>query len=124
MNMKKVMKLTVAILLAITVITAFTTCALADTYPSTTAFDDAGNPGTATSSVTNIIGAILQIVRIIGVGVAVIMLIVLAIKYIAASPEGKGEIKKTATVYIVGAIILFAASALLGIIQNFATNIG
>ena len=123
MNMKKVMKLTVAILLAITVITAFTTCAFA-AYPNVTDFDNVGNTGGAENSVQNIIGAILTIVQYIGVGVAVIMLIVLAIKYISASPEGKGEIKKTATVYIVGAIILFAASALLQIIKAFATNIG
>jgi type IV secretory pathway VirB2 component (pilin) len=53
-------------------------------------------------------------------GVAIIMLIVLAIQYIAASPEGKAEVKKNATVYIVGAIILFAASGILGIIRRFA----
>ena len=123
MNMKKVIKITVAILLAITLITAFTTCAFA-AYPEASSFDDQGNTGGAENSVTNIIGAILTIAQYIGVGVAVIMLVVLAIKYIAASPEGKGEIKKTATVYIVGAIILFAASALLQIIKAFATNIG
>ena len=51
------------------------------------------------------------------------MLIVLAIKYISAAPNDKAEIKKHAVVYIVGAIVLFAASALLGIVKNFATGI-
>ena len=69
--------------------------------------------------------AIINIAQIIGMGVAIIMLIVLAIQYIAAAPEGKAEIKKNSTIYIVGAIILFSAAALLQIIKNFAIqNIG
>lgn len=76
----------------------------------------------ASEAAGNIIGMIINIAQVIGTGVAIIMLIVLAIKYIAASPEGKAEIKKNATIYIVGAVILFAASGLLGIIRNFAVK--
>ena len=76
----------------------------------------------ASQAAGNIIGMIINIAQVIGTGVAIIMLIVLAIQYIAASPEGKAEIKKNSTIYIVGAVILFAASGLLGIIRNFAVN--
>ena len=55
--------------------------------------------------------------------IAVIMLIVLAIKYISAAPSEKADIKKSATIYIVGAVLLFAASGVLAIIQGFAENI-
>ena len=58
--------------------------------------------------------------QVIGVGVAVIMLIVLAIKYISAAPSDKAEIKKHMVVYVVGAIVLFAASGILEIIKRFA----
>ena len=54
---------------------------------------------------------------------AIIMLIVLAIKYISAAPGDKADIKKHAVVYVVGAIVLFAASGILGIIKNFASNV-
>ena len=74
------------------------------------------------SSITNIIGQIIKSAQIIGTGVAIIMLIVLAIKYISAAPSDKAEIKKSAVVYIVGAIVLFAASGILQIIRNFAFN--
>ena len=74
------------------------------------------------SGASNVIGMIINIAQVIGMGVAIIMLIVLAIQYIAASPEGKAEIKKNATIYIVGAIILFAASGILGIIRRFAVT--
>lgn len=66
---------------------------------------------------------VLSVAQIVGTAVAVIMLIVLAIKYISAAPNDKADIKKHAVVYIVGAIVLFAASALLGIVKNFAGGI-
>lgn len=71
----------------------------------------------------NIAGEILAVVQVIGAAVAVIMLIILAIKYISAAPNDKAEIKKHAVVYIVGAVVLFAASGILGIIRGFAEQI-
>ena len=71
-------------------------------------------------SIKNIINAVLGWVQIIGIGVAVIMLIVLDIKYISAAPGDKAEIKKHAVEYVVGAVILFAASGILQIIKTFA----
>ena len=122
MKMKKVMKIIVALLIALTLVSAFTVSTFATDLNQ---FDDVKDNSGASNAVANIIGSIIYIARIIGAGVAIIMLIVLAIKYIASSPEGKSEIKKWATAYIAGAIILFAASAILGIIQNFAEgNIG
>ena len=75
--------------------------------------------GTA-ANVERILQAILTITQVVGVGVAVIMLIVLAIKYISAAPGDKADIKKHAVVYIVGAVVLFAATGILQIIKNFA----
>lgn len=77
----------------------------------------------AASSVNRIIGAILTVVQVVGSGVAVIMLIVLAIKYISAAPSDKAEIKKHAVVYVVGAVVLFAASGIIGIVRKFAGNV-
>lgn len=79
-----------------------------------------GNQGAAgTTELKNIINAVLGWVQIIGIGVAVIMLVVLAIKYISAAPGDKAEIKKHAVVYVVGAVVLFGASGLLQIIKSF-----
>ena len=80
------------------------------------------NTGVA-KSVKEIIQSILTITQVIGVGVAVIMLVVLAIKYISAAPGDKADIKKHAIVYVVGAVVLFAASSILGIVKKFAGNI-
>lgn len=74
------------------------------------------------SSTTNIVGNIITVIQVVGTGVAIIMLIYMAIKYISAAPSEKAEFKKSATAYIVGAIVLFAASGILGIVKNFATS--
>lgn len=83
------------------------------------ASDDSG----AAESIQSIIGSVLTIVQVVGMGVAVIMLIVLAIKYISAAPGDKAEIKKSAVIYVVGAIVLFAATGILQIVKNFANNV-
>ena len=80
--------------------------------------DDTG----AASQFQNVAGSILAIVQVIAVATAVIMLIVLAIKYISSAPNDKAEIKKNAIVYVVGAIILFGASGLLQLIKTFAQD--
>ena len=123
---KNLRKGAVAILLAVIV------CSLAVNVMAMS-FTSAGEVGTVTTSaqdttgaadsVNSMIGAILTVAQVIGVGVAVIMLIVLAIKYISAAPGDKADIKKHAVVYVVGAVVLFAASGILGIIKNFAGNV-
>lgn len=88
-----------------------------------TVTNNASDSTGAASSINNIIGSVITIVQVVGVGVAIIMLIVLAIKYISAAPGDKADIKKHAVVYVVGAIVLFAASGILGIIKNFASAV-
>ncbi len=78
-----------------------------------------GQAGTTSGKFSTIMNIILGITQVIGIAIAVIMLIVLAIKYISAAPGDKAEIKKHAVVYIVGAVVLFGASGLLGIIRTF-----
>ena len=89
--------------------------------PDPKSFGGDGSGKTA-QTFTSILNTILGITQIIGVAVAVIMLIVLAIKYISAAPGDKAEIKKHAVVYIVGAVVLFGASGILGIIKGFTNE--
>lgn len=82
---------------------------------------DGSSSNTATKFQT-ILNIFLGLAQVIGIAIAVIMLIVLAIKYISAAPGDKAEIKKHAVVYIVGAIVLFAASGIIQIIKTFAKD--
>lgn len=74
----------------------------------------------AASQFQNVAGNILAIVQVVAVATAIIMLIVLAIKYISSAPNDKAEIKKHAVIYVVGAVLLFGASGILELIKNFA----
>ncbi len=82
-----------------------------------------GKSSDTSGSFQEILKIILGVAQVIGVAIAVIMLVVLAIKYISAAPGDKAEIKKHAVVYIVGAVVLFAASGIIGLISQFSTNI-
>lgn len=81
-----------------------------------------GNTGVATA-VTKTANNIIGIVQVICYAAAVIMLVLLGVKFITSSPEGKAEIKKSAIIYVIGAIIVFAAGTLLGVISNLSTNV-
>ena len=124
---KKSMKLIIALLamiLTVSVIaTGFVGAVSQDDALKTDQFGKFGDDSGAASSLQRIIGAGITIVQVVGSGVAIIMLIVLAIKYISAAPGDKAEIKKHAVVYVVGAVILFAATGILGIVKNFASNV-
>lgn len=81
---------------------------------------EAGNTGNA---IYSIMGAVINIASIIGAGIAIIMLIWLAIRYLNTyHPAEKAEIKKQLPMYILGAVILFGASAFLKIIQMFVDD--
>ena len=67
---------------------------------------------------------IAGIIATIGIAVALGVLIWLAIKYITAAPSDKADIKKSAVAYVIGAVLLFAASGVLALIQSFGTELG
>jgi len=120
-------KLLVFLVVALLVVAMSSTCMaigsvnMGDMYEGA----DAGAAGEGIESVTSMI---LGIVQVVGVAVAVVILVVLAIKYISAAPNEKADIKKSAIVYVIGVVLLFAGVAVLNIIQNagneLATQVG
>lgn len=125
--MAKLMKVMAVVLLAVILVASIATTVNAMDFNAasntSTVTDTAKDTSGAADSINRIIGSVLTIVQVVGCGVAVIMLIVLAIKYISAAPGDKADIKKHAVVYVVGAVVLFAASGILQIVKNFAGNI-
>lgn len=65
-----------------------------------------------------IIGTILSVIRTVAAAIAIIVLVVIACKYMVASAGDRADIKKYAVNYIIGALILFSASAIIGIIKE------
>ena len=63
--------------------------------------------------------SIISILQTVGVVLSVVVLMIIGIKYMMGSAEEKAEYKKTMIPYIVGAALIFAASALAQVIYNF-----
>lgn len=81
---------------------------------------DVNGATAAITSTKRIAGAVITITRIVAAGIAIIMISVLAMKYMTAAPSEKADIKKHAIPFVVGAIIMFSVSGILGIIQKFS----
>lgn len=86
-------------------------------------FQDNANNEKVQNTTQNFIGPIINIVQIVAVGIAIIMLIILGMKYMYSSIEDKAEIKKHAVIYVVGAIVMFSAAGIIEIIKEFTGNI-
>lgn len=114
MNSKKIMKIVTTLLMIASVLSVFTRVSAVDDIPSIPSAQSIGN----TEGVTGTVGRVIWVVQVICYGAAVVLLILLGIKFMTASPEGKAEIKKSAVIYVVGAILVFFASVILQIIKN------
>ena len=112
MNYKTVTKI-ITILLIIATILGAVSMVFADSIE----IPGSGNPIPGTgldTTVKNIIG----IVQFICYAAAVILLVILGVKWISAAPDAKADIKKSAVIYVVGAALVFAAGAILQVIRN------
>lgn len=83
---------------------------------------DADTNKSVANTTQRIVGTIINVIRIVGTGIAIIMITYVAIKYMSAAPTEKAEFKKSATAMIVGAIVLFATTNILSVIANFASS--
>ena len=71
----------------------------------------------------SLVGQILGILQFTAVAIALGMLLVIGIKYITASPEGKADIKGTAIAYLIGAVCIFSAVGILNGIKDIVEKL-
>lgn len=76
-----------------------------------------------TAGIENIGNQVITILSTGGSIVSVIILIVLGLKYMMGSAEEKAEYKKTLMPYVIGAGLVFAASAIAGIVFSFTQGL-
>lgn len=120
--MKKLSKM-ISILLIIMMLISFGTTVLAAVEGVESPATMTGKAVTGTAQITSIGNQIITILTVVGVVASVIVLIVLGIKYMMGSAEEKAEYKKTMMPYIIGAALIFAASALAGMLYSFLSNV-
>lgn len=87
-------------------------------------FEDAtGKVNGVTNVVDNIGGTVISVIRIVSVTIAIVMLLVIAMRYMLSSPGDRADIKKHAVAYVVGAFILFGVTGILTILTKFSEQI-
>lgn len=84
---------------------------------------DVSTQGTAKDSITEITSTVLTVVRTAGSGIALIMLTVIFIKYMLSAASERAEIKKNLIPFTIGAIVLFAASNLVTVLQEVTKEV-
>ncbi len=116
--MKKTMKLFSIILIAMVIVSGMATISLAtggsgsgsDSSSTVDGLFDGSDANT--EGLENVGASLVDIITTVGIIVAVIVLLIIGIKYLMGSASEKAEYKKTMIPYLVGAVIIFGASAI------------
>ena len=118
MNMKT-LKIISALSIAIVIIfNVFSVC-----YALTPANLQANTTVNGVNEIGTFGNQLMGIIQTAGVVVAVIIVMVLGIKYMMGSAEERAEYKKTMMPYLVGAILIFAASTIANVVYQFSTSL-
>ena len=120
--MKKSIKVIATLLLAIMLVTSIAGTVLA-VDPNTVLNGLNGNGDVQTNDLTKIGNNIVTIIQVVGIVIAVIVLLVIGIKYMMGSASEKAEYKKTMIPYIVGAVLIFAGTSLVRVIYSLSTSV-
>lgn len=121
--MKKMSKIISLILIAMMIISLGTTTFAAKVSGVTDPASLTGKEVEGTGKITDIGNQLITIISVVGSVAAVIVLIVLGLKYMMGSAEEKAEYKKTLMPYVIGALLVFAASTIAGVLYGFLSNI-
>lgn len=120
--MKKSIKVISTLLLAIMLVTSIAGTVLA-VDPNTVLNGLNGNGNVQTNDLTKVGNNIITIIQVVGIVIAVIVLLVIGIKYMMGSASEKAEYKKTMIPYIVGAVLIFAGTSLVRVIYSLSTSV-
>ncbi len=86
-------------------------------------FDEGKEITEVNNAIDGIGNTVITIIRIVAVAIAIVMLLVIAMRYMLSAPGDRADLKKHAVVYVVGAFILFGVSGILNALVDFSTKI-
>lgn len=110
---KTLKMLTIILIIAMVFSVTMGTISMASSSDSAEVVGELFNGGTADTSGIKGFGAnVVDIITTIGIIVAVVVLLVLGIKYMMGSAAEKAEYKKTMIPYLIGAVLIFGAAAI------------
>ena len=122
--MKKAVNVLRVLLIVLMLISIGTTiCSASGVNPGEIANSLTGTSTPASNDITTIGNKLIGIITTVGVVVAVVVLLILGIKYMMGSAQEKAEYKKTMIPYLVGALLIFGASAITMVVVNVASGL-
>lgn len=109
------------ILIALAMI--FSNCTVFASNVKTMFKGDTSKVSGAVSATQTVLGSILDVTRLIGIGIAVIMLSYIGIKFMMAAPSERANIKQYSINFVIGSFVLIGGVGVLTIIKKFAVKI-
>ena len=110
---KTLKMLTIILIIAMVFSVTIGTISMASSSDSAEVVGELFNGGSADTSGIKGFGAnVVDIITTIAIIVAVVVLLVLGIKYMMGSAAEKAEYKKTMIPYLIGAVLIFGAAAI------------
>ena len=125
-KLAKIQKAFIVALFVMVILNTFTMFVFAGDDAAATIKDPSeltGSANTNVTGITNIGNQLITIISTVGSVASVIVLIILGLKYLLWSAVEIEEYKKTLLPYVIGAGLVFAASAIAGIVFSFTRNL-
>lgn len=115
-NMKKIMNISIIVVMAIVIVMS------SNLFAVGTLNTNIGSEGTAAGGVVNTANNIWATVASIVQILAVAAVVIAGVRYMFASADAKADIKKQTVILIIGAVLVFGATAILQAVIN-ATSV-
>lgn len=121
MKIKGFMKIALMVLIVIMV---FSSIAYADddNFSFSQIENNALENDTVKNPIKDAIKSVISVIRIVATGVAIVMISVVAMKYMMAAPGDRADMKKASIQYVVGAVVVFGAANILTILVDAFTG--
>lgn len=121
--MKKTVKIISTLLLTVMLVASIAGVAMAANVNGVLSGLTGNSTSVQTNDLTNVGNNIVTIIQVVGIVIAVIVLLVIGIKYMIGSASEKAEYKKTMIPYLVGAVLVFGASAIAKAVVSMSNTI-
>lgn len=72
------------------------------------------------NGIKNALNNVIGLIQVAGTGISVVVVTMLGIKYLLASPSEKADVKKQIAPILIGCVLLFGAVNLVAIVADFA----
>lgn len=120
--MKKTVKIISTLLLAVMLVASIAGTVLA-VNPDQILNNIDGNGTVNSTELTSVGNNIVTIIQVVGIVIAVIVLLIIGIKYMMGSASEKAEYKKTMIPYLVGGVLIFAGTSLVRVIYSLSSSV-